>query len=98
MDIESIKQGLTAIGMVLTALKQAKDLLPENAKKQEINDAIVVAERQFKIAESKTAQGLGYELCRKHFPPEIMLSNDDKTWKCPNCDNEKDKRKISRIQ
>ncbi|MEW6083420.1 MAG: hypothetical protein AB1607_02380 [Chloroflexota bacterium] len=68
MDIESIKQGLTAIGMALTALNQAKDLLPENPKKQEISDAIVVAERQFKIAESQTAQGLGFELCRKHFP------------------------------
>lgn len=91
MDIESIKQGLAAIGMALTTLKQAKDLLPENTKKQEISNAIADAERQLKIAESQTAQALGYVLCKDHFPPEIMLSKDDRIWKCPKCGNEKSK-------
>ncbi|MFN8427723.1 MAG: hypothetical protein U0X87_15870 [Anaerolineales bacterium] len=53
MDIESIKQGLAT--MALTTLKQAKDLLPENTKKQEISNAIADAERQLKIADLNRA-------------------------------------------
>jgi hypothetical protein len=90
LDIESIKQAISAFGTVLTVLKQAKDLLPDSFQKQEVVQAIESAERQLKIAESQTAHSLGYELCRKHYPPEVMLSADDKIWKCPACNNEKD--------
>ena len=89
MDWNSVSQALTEVGRVLALLKQAKDLLPSGTKKDEINQAIESAERQMKLAESKTAQGLGYVLCKNHFPPEIMLSSDERTWKCSVCDNEK---------
>jgi hypothetical protein len=89
IDIESIKQAIGTLGATLTLLKQAKDLLPENSQKQELSIAIDTAERQLKIAESQTAHALGYELCRKHFPPEVMLSGDDQNWTCPECKNEK---------
>ena len=88
MDIEFIKQGLGTITMVLTALKQAKDLLPDGAKKKQISDAVEQAERQFKMAEAKMAQGMGYQLCRNHKLPEIMLSKDNLNWRCPECGNE----------
>lgn len=97
LDVESIKQAISAFGAALTVLKQAKDLLPDSSQKQELNTAIESAERQLKIAESQTAHALGYELCRKHFPPEIMLSEDDKIWDCPVCKNKKDKRKLSGV-
>ncbi|MBI5351118.1 MAG: hypothetical protein HZB50_00605 [Chloroflexi bacterium] len=87
-DIESIKQALGTLGATLSLLKQAKDLLPESSQKQELNTAIESAERQLKIAEFQTAQSMGYELCKNHFPPEIMLSKDNKIWKCPKCENE----------
>ncbi len=87
-DIESIKQVISTFGTVLTALKQAKELLPDSSQKQELNVAIESAERQLKIAESQTAQSMGYELCKNHFPPEIMLSSDNESWKCPVCRNE----------
>ena len=91
LDIESIKQAISAFGAALTVLKQAKDLLPETSQKQELVLAIESAERQLKIAESQAAQGMGYTLCKNHFPPEIMLSKDNKVWKCPSCGNEIDK-------
>ena len=47
------------------------------------------AEREFKIAESETATGLGYKICHQHFPPVIILSKDDKNWECPECHNTK---------
>lgn len=96
LDIEAIKNAIGAFGTALTVLKQAKDMLPESSQKQDINTAIESAEKQLKIAEAQTAQGLGYELCKRHFPPEIMFSDDDKIWTCPICSNKKDNRKIIR--
>lgn len=89
IDFEALKQSLGAIGTALTILKQAKDFLPEGGKKKEIVKAIETAERQLKIAESQSAQSMGYELCRNHFPPEIMMSPDNKSWECPTCGNQK---------
>jgi hypothetical protein len=88
LDLESIKQALGAFGTALNILRQAKDLLPDSPKKEEVNSAIETAARQFKIAEAQVAQSMDYELCKKHFPPEIMLLVDDKVWKCPACGNE----------
>lgn len=95
IDIESIKQTIGAFSAALVALKQAKDLLPDTSQKQDLNVAIESAEKQLKIAESQTAHALGYELCRKHFPPEVMLSSDDKKWECPVCGNKKDTTKYA---
>lgn len=89
IDIESIKQAISAFGTALTVLKQAKDLLPDNSKKKELSSAIESVERELKLAESKTAHALGYELCRNHFPPEIMLSDNDANWNCPICNSQK---------
>ena len=89
IDIESIKQGFATLGTALTVLKQAKDLMPDGPKKSEINETLEKAERQIKIAESQTAQGIGFELCRNYFPPEIMLSGDNINWQCPECNNKK---------
>jgi hypothetical protein len=87
IDIESINQVLSTFRTVITIIKNAKDLLPEK-EKQEVGSALEKAERQLKIAESQSAQALGYRICRNHFPPEIMLSNNNKDWKCPLCGNE----------
>ena len=88
MDFEALKQGLSAIAMALTTLKQAKDLLPEGENKKEISENVVQAERQLKIGEAQIAQSIGYKLCKNHFPPEIMLSSDNKIWKCHACGNQ----------
>jgi hypothetical protein len=87
MDVEALKQGLSAIAMALGLLKQAKDLLPDGKNKEEISENVEKAERQIKIAEAQIAQSMGYKLCRNHFPPEIMLSSDNENWVCHSCGN-----------
>ena len=87
MDFEALKQGLSAIALAISTLKQAKDLLPSGEEKEEVAENVEKAERQMKIAEANIAQSMGYKLCMKHFPPEIMLSEDGKSWHCPNCKN-----------
>ena len=90
IDIEAIKQAFSALSLVLGTLKQAKELLPAGSTKNDVDEALTQAERQLRLAESQAAQGLEYELCKNHFPPGIMLSNDGRHWKCPECGNERD--------
>ena len=87
MDFEALKQGLSSITLVLSTIKQVKDLLPSGKEKEEITENVEKAERQMKTAEAQIAQSMGYKLCRNHFPPEIMLSKDNKNWHCPFCKN-----------
>lgn len=85
MDIGSLAQGIALFSNALTAIKQAIDLLPDNAQKIEAQGAYERAEREFKLAEAESAQNLGYRLCRRHFPPEVMLEMQKDVWKCTKC-------------
>jgi hypothetical protein len=89
MDIDSLAKGIGLFSSALTTLKQMIALLPDNSKKEDAIAYLERAEREFKIAESESATNLGYQICRQHFPPVIMLSKDDKNWECPECHNTK---------
>ena len=89
MDLDSFAKGIGLFGSAIATIKQIITLLPDNSKKNEAVAYLERAEREFKIAESESATSLGYEICRHHFPPVIMLSKDDKNWECPECQNTK---------
>jgi hypothetical protein len=89
MDPETLAKGIGLFASAVAALKQAIALLPDNSKRTEAEAALQQAERQFKIAEAQAATGLGHQLCRNHFPPEVMLSTDNDQWTCPNCGNQR---------
>ncbi|MBD3256771.1 MAG: hypothetical protein GF383_16880 [Candidatus Lokiarchaeota archaeon] len=96
VDIDALTKGIGLFGSALSILERGVDLLPDGSRKAEAQIALQRAEREFKLAEAESATQLGYEICRKHFPPQVMLSEDDKVWTCPECGNEKDKtRKAS---
>jgi len=97
MDIDSLAKGVGLFSSALAALKQIISLLPDNSKKEEAIAYLERAEREFKIAESESATDLGYEICRQHFPPVIMLSKDDKNWECPECHNTKNPDDYSNV-
>ncbi len=90
MDIDSLSKGIGLFSSAILAVKQAIELLPDGAKKENASAALQRAEREFKIAEAQSAAQLKYQICRNHFPPEVMLSNDERHWKCPSCGNMKD--------
>jgi hypothetical protein len=92
MEIDTLSKGIGLFSAALSALKQAINLLPDNSHKADVEAAYEQAYRELKITEAEIANKLKYEICRAHFPPEIMLSKDDKVWVCPSCDNKKDKR------
>jgi hypothetical protein len=84
-----LKTAFSAIREVLGLVKDVKDTLPEGEKKNAISQGIEKAERASKIAEAQMASGLGFALCRRHFPPEIMLetgyANNRRQMECPVC-------------
>jgi hypothetical protein len=88
MDVDALGKGIGLFTSALVALKQAIELLPDTPKKADAAAALQRAEREFKIAEAQAARKLGFEVCRNHFPPEIMLSPDNQNWKCPTCGNQ----------
>ena len=92
MEIDTLSKGIGLFSAALSALKLAINLLPDNSHKADAEAAYERAYRELKIAEAEIANKLKYEICRAHFPPEIMLSKDDKIWICSSCDNKKDKR------
>jgi len=89
MEIDALAKGVGLFSSALNAIKQALALLPDSSKKADAAAALERAEREFKIAEAEVASKLKYEICRNHFPPEIMLSKDDLIWSCPACKNTK---------
>ncbi len=93
MDIKSLTEGLGFLGTVLTILKQAKDLSPDGPAKDKITEALKQAEKKkkkFRFAQAQTAQELGYQICRNHTNPGIMISSDDIHWECPECGNRRE--------
>ena len=74
MDILALKSALDLGRKALEIVKQTKELLPNGTKKDTAKKTLDEAETAFKLAESKIAQELGYQLCRCTWPPQIMLS------------------------
>lgn len=85
MDIDSLAKGMGLFSSAIAALKQVIDLIPDSSKKKEAISALERAEKEFQLAEVEAATKLGYEICRRHFPPEIMLEESDTHCKCPKC-------------
>jgi len=91
MDIKALGETIVLVGSAISTLKQVMDLLPDGSKKAEAQSDLEQAERQLSIAEAQTAEALGYQLCRKHgFPPVIMDSKGNGIWVCPECGDEVD--------
>jgi hypothetical protein len=72
--ISAVKTTFDAFRAVIGLLKDTKDLLPNDEKRAAITAALETAETTSKVAEAEVAKTLGYELCRAHFPPVVMLA------------------------
>jgi hypothetical protein len=93
IDIGALTEGLGFLSGVITVLERLRALLPDGSEKNTVVEALKQAEQaeqKFKLAQAQVAQELGYEICRNHVPPGIMVSRDDVHWKCPECGNERE--------
>ena len=91
MDIPAFISALELAIKAISLFKKAKDSLPNGKEKDAIEKSLDEAEKAFRLAELKTAQEFGYQLCKCTWPPQIMLSigyeEYNENFKCPKCGN-----------
>ena len=88
MNIETFKEWFEAAGGALTTIKALKDLLPAGPKRDEAERLIRDAESALKRSDAKLAEDLGFKICSRCWPPEIMLVGDGNVWRCRSCGKE----------
>lgn len=90
-DYNAVTLVIAALRNILGGLRDAKEMLPEGKAKQEIGAKIKEADNSRIEAEINLAQAWGYPICRRTFPPEVMLKEGDdpetggEKYRCPKC-------------
>ena len=73
----------------INIFKSAKDLLPDSPEKEMVSKSIEEAETKAKVAEAGIAKSLGFHLCPKCWPPEIIVatsvSSSSDNYICHKC-------------
>jgi hypothetical protein len=89
LDLDALKNGIGLATDVLKLFKGLRDWLPKGKERDQIESKVADAEKQFALAESQIALGLGYRLCQCTFPPQKMLkapgSGDRNEVLCQKC-------------
>jgi hypothetical protein len=82
---EDIKDWAVAGAAVIKTLRDTIRLLPSGPSKDDAARLLERAESEFKQAEASAAQKLGFPICYRHWPPEIMTLGDDDRARCRLC-------------
>ena len=87
----------TSVQLVRDALAMAREWKAARGGAPEgLEQKLEQAEQQLKLAEVTAAQELGYRICKRHWPPGIMVEDpvDEPgggctvVWTCSNCGSE----------
>lgn len=89
MEPVTALQGFTtALTLYEKAAKIVRELigkLPDTPTKEAATKDLKQVEEAMEIAKVKVAKSLGYVLCRRHFPPGIMLNVREGVYSCQKC-------------
>ena len=85
MNVKAIKAGLLTIAKVTDRMTALKDKLPSGKDRDSIERLLAEAREQLKEAEARIAHEIGFPICKRCWPPEIMTHNDDGDFACPKC-------------
>lgn len=87
-DLKVFSDGVSLLGSVVSTVKSVIDILPKRDKEDALQK-LHEAEEKLQIAQSQMAKGLGYELCKCTWPPQIMLHAGEaeygENFRCPAC-------------
>jgi len=87
-DLKEFSDGISLLGSVVSTIKSAIDILPK-PKKEEASRILLEAVEKLQVSEVQIAKGLGYELCKCTWPPQIMLHVGEveygEIFRCPVC-------------
>lgn len=92
MDATPGLQGLQALTLALTLYEKGAKIvrgwagkLSDTQEKQDATKDLEKAEEAMELAKAQMAESLGYHLCRRHFPPGIMLKVREGVFSCKTC-------------
>jgi len=90
LDLESLSKGISLVSSTITTLKELKNILPLESKRHNLGKKLEDAEKNLVLAEANLARGFNYQICRRHFPPGIMLEIAPFQSKCNICGHTED--------
>ena len=85
MDLQKFKEWVEVVAATFGVLRTAKDMLPEGPQREATAELIDQSERSFKAVEAELARTLGFRICPRCWPPEILLIEPDDVLRCRHC-------------
>lgn len=86
--LNTVTDGITLLGSVVSTVRAVIDVLPKK-EKEEASEKLLEIENKLQAAEAQIAKGLGFELCKCTWPPQIMLLAGEveygEKFSCPAC-------------
>jgi len=86
MDIDALHSALLSITVVSEKLRSARELFPATENFPEgLGKLLYEMERDLRIAKATLAGELGFALCPRCWPPELVTADRDGRIDCPAC-------------
>jgi hypothetical protein len=90
--IAALNLGLKLLEKMSEIYRQWTKSLPPGKDKIQAEKSVSQTDEALGIAKAEIAKAFQYPLCKRHFPPGIMLSvgwdRDRQRWKCSVCSDE----------
>ena len=86
MDIDALHSTLLSITMVSNKLRAGREVVPQlESVAPGCGDLLTEAERDLRMATATLAGELGFNVCPRCWPPELVTSDRNGRVRCPNC-------------
>jgi hypothetical protein len=86
MDIDALHSALLSIALVSEKLRSTREFLPQNENVPAgLEKFLYEAERDLRMAKATLAGELGFALCPRCWPPELVTADRDGRIDCPAC-------------
>jgi ribosomal protein S27AE len=87
MDIDALHSTLLSISLVTDKLRVAREKLPANGHSAvRLENLLDQAEDDLRVAKATLAHELGFRLCPRCWPPELIATDRNGRAHCPACD------------
>jgi hypothetical protein len=87
MDIDALHSTLLSIRLVSDKLRTARKNLPANEHSPvNVGNLLDKAEDDLRVAKATLARELGFRLCPRCWPPELIATDRSGRTHCPVCD------------
>ena len=87
MDMDALHSALLSITMVSDRIRAGREIVDElnNDTAPELANLLEEAEKELRMAQASLAGELGFEICPRCWPPEMVATDPKGRVTCPNC-------------